>query len=153
MSEEKKLEDITHRNYEATKRRGLITDKTTQEDFAIKLREEVQELYESDPNDWSELADVALVCFAMAEHYGIDLVEEMRKKTEFNETRPSKTQQKTGELVIKKEINGKTYELVEGMCKDCAFVMYAHGCKLGDNECCLDENQNKHWKEVKDEQN
>lgn len=156
MSEEKKLEDITHRNYEATKRRGLITKKTTGSDFIAKIHEEFWELaksYKFGKFDTSELADVALVCFAMAEHYGIDLVEEMRKKTEFNETRPSKTQQKTGELVIKKEINGKTYELVKGMCKDCAFVMYAHGCKLGDNECCLDENQNKHWKEVKDEQN
>jgi NTP pyrophosphatase (non-canonical NTP hydrolase) len=38
--------------------------------------------------DPSELADVTLVCFAMAEHFGINLIEEMRKKTEFNEKRP-----------------------------------------------------------------
>lgn len=82
------LTDITHRNYEATKRRGLISDKTTQPAFVNKLKEEVIELEEADCDDWSELADIALVCFAMAEHYGIDLIEEMRKKTEFNETRP-----------------------------------------------------------------
>jgi len=88
------LPDITHRNYEATKRRGLIDEKTTFYDFIAKMREEADELEESynigriacefDPK---ELADVALVCFAMAEHYGIDLVDEMRKKTEFNEKR------------------------------------------------------------------
>jgi len=82
------LTDITHRNYEATKRRGLITSETTPYDFIEKIREEVTELEETYGTDDSELADIALVCFAMAEHYGIDLIEEMRKKTEFNETRP-----------------------------------------------------------------
>lgn len=81
------LTDITHRNYEATKRRGLIDDQTTKYDFYDKLVEEVIEYGESDLKDEEELADIALVCFAMAEHYGIDLIEEMRKKTEFNEKR------------------------------------------------------------------
>lgn len=85
------LTDITHRNYEATNRRGLITIETTFENFIDKLKEEVDELDTklpyADP-DWCELADIALICFTMAEHYGIDLIEEMRKKTEFNETRP-----------------------------------------------------------------
>lgn len=80
------LTDITHRNYEATKRRGLITSETKCDDFVLKIREETDEL--DSYVDWSELADIALVCFAMAEHYGIDLIEEMRKKTEFNEKRP-----------------------------------------------------------------
>jgi len=84
----KELLDITHRNYEATKRRGLITKFTNQKDFVRKLNEEVAELEEFDISDWSELADITLVCFAMAEHYAIDLIEEMRKKTEFNEIRP-----------------------------------------------------------------
>ena len=84
----KELTDITHRNYEATKRRGLITSETTRTDFWLKLIEEMNEFGQSDLKDEKELADIALVCFAMAEHYGIDLIEEMRKKTEFNETRP-----------------------------------------------------------------
>lgn len=84
---ENSLFDITHRNYLATVRRGLITPDTLLWDFIAKLKEEVKELDESFPEDWSELADIALVCFAMAEHYGIDLVDEMRKKTEFNEKR------------------------------------------------------------------
>lgn len=82
------ITDITHRNYEATKRRGLIHDQTLRSDFLRKLYEEVNEFEDSGLKDVSELADIALVCFAMAEHYGIDLIEEMRKKTEFNETRP-----------------------------------------------------------------
>lgn len=84
------LTDITHRNYEATKRRGLISNKTTFYDFIVKMREETNELvssYDGCEFDPKELADKALVCFAMAEHYGIDLIEEMRKKTEFNEKR------------------------------------------------------------------
>lgn len=83
----KYLTDITHRNYEATKRRGLILSGTSQWDFIRKIREETDE-FNDDWADWSELADITLVCFAMAEHYGIDLIEEMRKKTEFNEKRP-----------------------------------------------------------------
>lgn len=83
-----KLTEITRRNYQATRRRGLITDETTYDDFIAKMREEVDELdADSETNAWSELADITLVCFAMAEHYGIDLIDEMRKKTEFNEVR------------------------------------------------------------------
>jgi len=85
------LTDITHRNYEATKRRGLITKTTCVLEFCDKIDEEKKELLDSymwDSFDPSELADITLVCFAMAEHYGIDLIEEMRKKTEFNEKRP-----------------------------------------------------------------
>lgn len=84
---------ITHRNYEATKRRGLIHKDTPDYRFILKMKEEIIELIQSRGNreygfDPSELADIALVCFAMAEHFGIDLIEEMRKKTEFNEKRP-----------------------------------------------------------------
>jgi len=88
------LTDITNRNYEATKRRGLITNSTSMFEFVNKMHEEVNELHDSYNTarircifDPSVLADITLVCFAMAEHYGIDLIEEMRKKTEFNETR------------------------------------------------------------------
>lgn len=72
----------------------MITPETTFQDFIDKMREETDELAESYSIgrvscefDVKELADKALVCFAMAEHYGIDLVDEMRKKTEFNEKR------------------------------------------------------------------
>ena len=74
----------------------MITPKTDTLTFLIKLFEESEELLQSFykkrgweiPNfDKIELADVALVCFAMAEHFKVDLIVEMEKKMLFNETR------------------------------------------------------------------
>lgn len=80
------INEISKRNYHATVKRGLITEKTTRINFISKIEEELDELFEN-PRDNSELADVALVCFAMAEHFGIDLIAEMEKKTIYNENR------------------------------------------------------------------
>lgn len=79
------LKEIQQRNYQATKRRGLITSNTCESDFVLKLCEEVEEFAE----DYSpeELADVVLVAFACAEHFNIDLFDEMKKKTLYNEKR------------------------------------------------------------------
>lgn len=89
------IHEISLRNYAATKRRGLITDETSFDEFVDKLREEVNELDDSliyrgkmIDFDAAELADIALVCFAMAEHYGFDLVKVMEEKMKFNELRP-----------------------------------------------------------------
>lgn len=84
--------EIIRRNYAATVRRGLITPETTKDEFIDKICEETDELgiavLNSDKiNEREELADIALVCFAMAQHYGIDLIDEMRKKVEYNEKR------------------------------------------------------------------
>lgn len=84
------ITDIFARNYAATVRRGLITPETRKDEFIDKIREETEELgiavLNSDKmNEREELADIALVCFAMAQHYGIDLIDEMRKKVEYNE--------------------------------------------------------------------
>ncbi len=86
------ISEIARRNYAATVRRGLITPETTKDEFIDKMREETDELgiavLNSDKmNEREELADIALVCFATAQHYGIDLIDEMRKKVEFNEKR------------------------------------------------------------------
>jgi NTP pyrophosphatase (non-canonical NTP hydrolase) len=84
------IKEIIGRNYYATKRRKLITDKTTNLDFIIKLQEEVSELEESfsfSEIDDSELADVVLVCFAMAQHNKIDLLKAMEVKMLYNEKR------------------------------------------------------------------
>lgn len=79
------LTEIKKRNYSATKKRGLITDKTSQYDFVIKLREEVEEFAEDfDPE---ELADIILVAYAYAEHFSIDIQTELEKKTLYNEKR------------------------------------------------------------------
>ena len=89
------IQEIAKANYEATKKRGLITDQTTVKDFTNKLNEELYELIcsikRSPTNgttfDEVELGDIALVCFAMAEHFKIDLVEVMELKTKFNQKR------------------------------------------------------------------
>ena len=85
------LDDVVNRNYFANVRRLKISDKTTVRDWLGKIHEEVGELIESwdgcDSFDKVELADVTLVCFSMAKHFGINLVDEMAKKMKVNEKR------------------------------------------------------------------
>ena len=83
------IEQIIERNYKATVKRGLISESTEFKDFINKLKEEVAEL-ESEKftdNMAIEMADVALVIFAMAKHYNINLITEMERKTLYNEKR------------------------------------------------------------------
>ena len=84
--------EVALRNYQATEKRGLINDKTTFYDFIKKIDEETNELYNSANENQSEfdkkeLADISLVCDAMALHYGIDLQAEKEAKMRINETR------------------------------------------------------------------
>ena len=85
------LDDVVDRNYFANIRRLKISDKTTVREWLGKINEEVGELIESwdgcDSFDKVELADVALVCFSMAKHFDINLVDEMEKKMKVNEKR------------------------------------------------------------------
>ena len=85
------LDDVVDRNYFANVKRLQISDKTTVRDFLSKIHEEVGELIESwdgcDSFDKVELADVTLVCFSMAKHFDINLVDEMEKKMKVNEKR------------------------------------------------------------------
>ena len=84
------IDDVVDRNYFANVRRGKISDKTNVRDFLAKIYEEVDELIESygcDSFDKVELADVTLVCFSMAKHFGINLIDEMEKKMKVNEKR------------------------------------------------------------------
>lgn len=84
------VDEVASRNYAATEKRGLINSKTTIYDFNKKLVEEITELIDSSVNfefDHSELADISLVCDAMAIHYGIDLPKEKELKMKINETR------------------------------------------------------------------
>ena len=85
------LDDVADRNYFAQIRRGKISDKTNSRDFLAKIYEEVDELIGSwdgcDSFDKVELADVTLVCFSMAKHFGINLVDEMEGKMKVNEKR------------------------------------------------------------------
>ena len=85
------IDDVVDRNYFAQIRRGKISDKTNVRDFLAKIYEEVDELIESwdggDSFDKVELADVTLVCFSMAKHFDINLIDEMQKKMKVNEKR------------------------------------------------------------------
>lgn len=83
------IEQIIQRNYSATCRRGLISESTVFKDFVNKLKEEVAELSNEHFTDNMavEMADIALVLFAMATHYEIDLIEQMERKTLYNEKR------------------------------------------------------------------
>ena len=85
------LDDVVDRNYFANVKRLKISDKTTVRDFLSKIHEEVGELIESwdgcDSFDKVELADVTLVCFSMAKHFSINLVDEMEKKMKVKEKR------------------------------------------------------------------
>lgn len=92
------FEEIIDRNYKATVKRGQINALTTFEDFISKLNEEVNELDLSElpfnnestytEFDHKELADVILVCLAMAKHYNIDILKVMEQKVIYNENRP-----------------------------------------------------------------
>ena len=84
------IDDVVDRNYFANVRRGKISDKTNAGVFIAKIYEEVGELIESygcDSFDKIELADVTLVCFSMAKHFDINLIDEMQKKMKVNEKR------------------------------------------------------------------
>jgi hypothetical protein len=88
------IQEIINRNYAAQLRRGTITEETRLYEFINKLQEEKEELYESWANSSihnyfnpSELADVILVCFAMAKHFNVDILTELEKKTLYNEIR------------------------------------------------------------------
>ena len=85
------IDDVVDRNYFANIRRGKISDKTNVRDLLAKIYEEVGELIESwdgdDSFDKVELADVTLVCFSMAKHFSINLIDEMEKKMKVIEKR------------------------------------------------------------------
>lgn len=85
------LDDVVNRNYFANVKRLQISDKTTVREWLGKIHEEVGELIESwdgcDSFDKVELADVTLVCFSMAKHFDINLIDEMQKKMKVNEKR------------------------------------------------------------------
>jgi NTP pyrophosphatase (non-canonical NTP hydrolase) len=86
------LEEIIELNYQATIRRGQVTERTRLVDMVEKLEEEVAELRaymeEHKGLDRKELADVMLVGHTIARHLHFDLVKEMEEKAIFNSQRP-----------------------------------------------------------------
>ena len=82
------LDDLIQDNYDSIVKRGLITPKTTKDDFVNKLFEEVGEFeevfVEHGMIDSEELADIILVCLNIAKHYNIDIEKEMKGKIAVN---------------------------------------------------------------------
>ena len=87
-----KLFDIIKENYETTVGRGLISHKTTIEDFICKIYEESDEFKEAvcfgDADQINhELADIILTCLNIANHFNIDIEKQLIKNIKKNKER------------------------------------------------------------------
>ena len=87
------MKELIEANYKSIVDRGLITPTTTLFEFLDKLDEEVRELNQEAliSKEWSnlpeELADVIMVCLNMANHFNIDIQEEIKNKIKINKQR------------------------------------------------------------------
>ena len=83
------MKNLIKRNYQSILKRGLINKDTTMQQFLDKLCEETDELnnYKNFENFKEELCDIVLVCFNIAEHNGINIKKELKKKIKINEKR------------------------------------------------------------------
>lgn len=96
MEQTNSIESLIERNYNAQIRRGQITPEVNAYEFIEKIDEEVEELNMSihklqekfkDGFDPKELADIILVCFSMAKHFNIDIMQILSEKVAYNEKR------------------------------------------------------------------
>jgi len=98
-----KINELIERSYQAIKKRGLITYKTTLDDFLKKIREE---LYEAEHenfliNNWKqteslnpyieEITDLMTVCIMQLRHLDLNPVDEFEKVVIKNEQRADKS--------------------------------------------------------------
>jgi len=87
------MKELIEANYKSIVDRGFITPTTTLFEFLDKLDEEVRELNQEalTPKQYSnlpeELADVIMVCLNMANHFNIDIEEEIKNKIKINKQR------------------------------------------------------------------
>lgn len=101
------MKKIIQDAYKSTCKRGLITDKTTIEEFIDKLYEEVNEVesvckYAFEVHEYAdieainkydlahELSDVIKVCMNFATHFGIDIKQSLIENNELNYERADK---------------------------------------------------------------
>jgi NTP pyrophosphatase (non-canonical NTP hydrolase) len=74
--------------YDCAVKRGKITPQTTRKQFLEAIASELLELADATHhNQETELADIVLVCYSMAEHRRIPLDEAIEHKHEYNLTR------------------------------------------------------------------
>lgn len=88
------MTELIQRHYNATVKRGLITDYTSLEEFRDKLKEEIEEFYDSDiyentiDGDMAQEAlDIVGVIFNMLIHNGYDIESEFKNNVERQENR------------------------------------------------------------------
>lgn len=83
------LLEIARRNYEATVKRGLITEFTRKDDFILKMYEEVTELAKTtnEKDEGMEMGDVISTCLTFAYHFNIDVMKSLENVVIKNETR------------------------------------------------------------------
>ena len=85
------MKTIIEFNYQTIVNRGLINRSTSEDDFILKLKEEVEEFVNASKNNVGnfneELADIILVCLNISKHYGIDIEKELINKILKNSTR------------------------------------------------------------------
>ena len=87
------MKDLIEANYKSIVDRGLIAPSTTLFEFLDKIDEEVEEINKEalKPKQYSnlpeELADVIMVCLNFANHYNIDIEQEIKNKIKVNEQR------------------------------------------------------------------
>lgn len=105
-----RIKDIMRESHERAKRKGFYENPPTVDQRIALIHSEVSEAYEEyragnmetyrllttsnhpdKPEGFpSECADIAIRLFDMCEYLGIDLEGEIRRKSDYNETRPHK---------------------------------------------------------------
>ena len=88
------MKELILRHYIATRKRGLITNYTSMQDFLDKMQEEINEMNEADIYDNTidgdmaqEAIDVVGVIFNMLHHFGYDVEAEFKYNVEHQESR------------------------------------------------------------------
>ena len=86
------MKDLISRSYAATRKRGKITDSTTDKEFIDKMSEELREIKYAHKLKFkqgviAETIDLIAVGVNFLTHKGIDFENEFKKCIEFQETR------------------------------------------------------------------
>jgi len=83
------MKTLIEQNYQSIIKRGLITDKTTVQEFVDKIYEEVNELEEAETEKELvfEMADVILTVLNYARHFNYPIEKTLKQKIEINKNR------------------------------------------------------------------
>ena len=92
MKKQKTFQSLIERSYSAIKKRGLIDENTTRQQFYRKMKEELVEVVISDRSNEDqryieEVTDLATVCILQVKHSGYNFEDEFLKCIKKNERR------------------------------------------------------------------